>query len=131
MAEEKSFENKVKKYLESKGIFAIGTSQYKMPIEPIGYYEKRWGGGFSKAGLPDLHVVVNGINIDIELKATNGRLSELQQQKLKQIVASKSLAMVLYPQDFYRLEKLIEGVIECGTVIAELIAFLNVRTSIN
>lgn len=41
-----------------------------MTVPAIGYYEKRWGGGYSKAGLPDMHIVVTGINIDAELKAS-------------------------------------------------------------
>ena len=33
---EKNFENRVKKYLQSKGIYAVGTSQTKMTKSPVG-----------------------------------------------------------------------------------------------
>ena len=79
MASEKLFENKVKRYLESKGIYALGTPKQNITVPVIGYYEKRWGGGqFTKSGLPDLHCVVNGISVESELKAPNGKPSELQ-----------------------------------------------------
>lgn len=96
MAAEKNFENKVKQWLESIGVYPLGTGKDKMNISPCGYYEKRWGGGYSKAGLPDLHIVVNGINLDAELKASNGRPSELQKQKVVQINQSGSIAIILY-----------------------------------
>lgn len=50
MAAEKIFENRVKKWLQSLGIYPLGTAKDKMPVPPIGYYEKRWGGGYSKKG---------------------------------------------------------------------------------
>lgn len=63
--------------------------------------EKRWGGGkYTKAGLPDMHIVVKGVSVEVELKAPNGRLSELQKQKLKQIDESGCIAVVLYPKYF-------------------------------
>lgn len=57
MAAEKNFENKVKRYLESIGVYDLGTGADKMKVAPCGYYEKRWGGGYSKAGLPDTRTV--------------------------------------------------------------------------
>ena len=79
-----------------------------MVADPCGYWEKRWGGGkFVKAGLPDMHIVVNGISIDAELKAPNGRPSELQKQKVNQIDDSGCMAVVLFPKDFEKFKKLI------------------------
>lgn len=66
MAAEKNFENRVKKWLQGLGIYPLGTAKDKMPVPPIGYYEKRWGGGYSKKGLPDMHIVANGISLDVE-----------------------------------------------------------------
>lgn len=101
MAQEKNFENKVKDFLESVGIYAIGTSDTEMTKPPIGYYEKRWGGGrYVKSGLPDLHIVAHGKNVDVELKAPKGKPSEIQKQKLKQIHECGSFAILLYPKDF-------------------------------
>lgn len=105
---EKSFEEKLKAWLESEGIYPLGTPENEMATPPCGYWEKRWGGGkYTKAGLPDMHIVVNGISIEAELKAPNGRLSELQKQKLKQIDKSGCIAVVLYPKDFESFKNIV------------------------
>jgi len=110
VAAEKNFENKVKTWLESEGIYPLGTGADKMPVPPCGYYEKRWGGGYSKSGLPDMHLTVNFISIDVELKASDGRPSELQKQKVKQINRSQSIALILYPEGFDDFKKIVKGV---------------------
>ena len=38
MPAEKLFENKIKRYLISKGIYPLGTPKDKMPLKPTGYY---------------------------------------------------------------------------------------------
>ena len=113
MAAEKNFENRVKKWLQSLGIYPIGYAADKMTVHPIGYYEKRWGGGYSKSGLPDMHIVVNSISIDVELKASNGKPSELQKHNIRQINQAGSIAVLLYPEGFEDFQKIVEGVIEC------------------
>lgn len=101
MGSEKQFEEKVKRYLKSIGVYPLGTAPDKMIIPPIGYYEKRWGGGtFTKSGLPDMHIVVNGYSVDVELKAETGRISELQKFVIKQIRAAGGFAFVLYPSGY-------------------------------
>lgn len=83
MAQEKQFENKVKSYLESIGCYALGTPNQNITIPIVGYWEKRWGGGqFAKSGLPDMHVVLHGVSIELELKAPTGKPSELQLKNL-------------------------------------------------
>lgn len=129
MAAEKNFENKVKKWLESQGVYPLGTAKQKMKVSPCGYYEKRWGGGYSKKGLPDMHIVVNGINIDAELKASNGKPSELQKHNVKQINNSCSIAMVLYPEGFEQFKSIVEGVKECSGHIAKLNCLKSVNSN--
>ena len=108
MAQEKSFEEKLKKWLESEGIYALGTPKQDMIIEPCGYWEKRWGGGkYIKSGMPDMHIVVNSISIEVELKAPNGRPSELQIQKLNQIDDAGCASIVLYPKDFEKFQRMV------------------------
>lgn len=108
MAAEKQFEEKVKRYLKSIGVYPLGTAPDKMICPPIGYYEKRWGGGtFTKSGLPDLHIVVNGMSVDVELKSQNGRPSELQTFVIKQIRAAGGFAFVLYPSGYSDFVKFI------------------------
>lgn len=92
MAAEKNFENKVKDYLKQQGCYFIKTH----------------GDRFSKIGTPDLLINCNGFFIGCELKAPNGKPSELQLYHIDQIIKSGGLAMVLYPKDFDRFKKLIE-----------------------
>lgn len=108
MAAEKNFEEKLKKWLESEGIYPLGTPQQKITITPCGYWEKRWGGGkYVKSGMPDMHIVVNSISIEAELKAPDGRPSDLQKQKLKQMDSSNCIAVIVYPKDFEKFKNLI------------------------
>lgn len=85
MAHEKTFENKIKKFLKSQ----------------CAYFFKYWGGGtFTKAGIPDIIACVNGQFMGIEVKASCGRPSELQIYNLKQIDEVGGFAILLYPEDF-------------------------------
>lgn len=100
MAQEKLFENKIKRFLESVGVYPLGTAPDKMKIPPVGYYEKRHGSMFTKSGLPDLHICIYGSSIEVEIKAQNGRPSELQKFMMKQINNAGGNAILLYPSDF-------------------------------
>ena len=93
MAAEKNFENRVKAYLKSKGV----------------WYIKYWGGSrFTKSGIPDLLACVNGKFVAIELKAPNGKPSELQLYTIEQIKKAGGKAFVLYPKDFNEFKEIIE-----------------------
>lgn len=108
MAQEKQFENKVKRFLQSVGIYPLGYDPHKMTIPPCGYYEKRWGGGtYTKSGLPDMHIVCDGYSVDVELKAENGRISDLQKIMIKQIRNAGGFAFVLYPAGYLDFVKFI------------------------
>ena len=73
MAGEKNFENRLKKWLEDEGIYPLGEPVNRMSAPPCGYWEKRWGGGrYVKSGLPDMRIVVKGLALEVELKATIG-----------------------------------------------------------
>ena len=113
MAEEKHFENKIKRWLQSIGVYSLGTPVQNMKVAPIGYYEKRWAGGkFTQAGLPDMHICVKGKSLDVELKATTGKPSALQIHCIKQINESGGCALLIYPKDFETLKTTIERMIE-------------------
>ena len=123
MAGEKNFENRVKKWLESEGIYPLGEAMDKMAVPPCGYYEKRWGGGrYTKSGLPDMRIVVCGLAFEMELKDTTGKPSELQKHNIRQINRSGCLAFVLYPEGFDAFKSMVKGVKECQSdvPIAEL-----------
>ena len=112
MAQEKQFENKIKEYLKKRGIYPLGTPADKMTVKPVGYYEKRWGGGrYVKSGLPDLHIVIRGVSLEVEVKAQDGVESELQMQKRQQIIDSGALAYVAYPSGWDKLKAIIDGLL--------------------
>lgn len=94
MAKEKNFENKVKKFLKNNGCYSI----------------KYWGGGqFTKAGVPDLLVCCNGRFLGIEIKADNGKPSELQLHNLNEIEKAGGFGILLYPSQWERFTLLIES----------------------
>lgn len=114
MGGEKNFENRLKKWLESEGIYPLGEPVNRMKVPPCGYWEKRWGGGrYVKSGLPDMRIIVKGIALEVELKATNGTPSELQKRNIRQINNSGGLAMVLYPDGFETFKKIVKGAKQC------------------
>ena len=85
MAREKVFENKLKKYLKSKGAWVL----------------KYWGGSvYTQAGVPDLLVCYKGKFIGIEVKAETGHASELQLNTIEQIKKAGGIAFVLFPKDY-------------------------------
>ena len=92
MAAEKEFENKVKAFLKEQGC----------------WYVKYWGGGgYTRAGVPDLLICCNGHFIGLELKAPTGRPSELQKVELRRIKEAGGLGILLYPEGFEKFKKLI------------------------
>lgn len=85
MAAEKNFENKVKKFLKDKGAWLL----------------KYWGGAaYTKSGIPDLLVCLDGFFFGIEIKADKGEPSLLQLYNLRKIRDAGGYGILLYPQDF-------------------------------
>ena len=111
MAGEKNFENRLKKWLESEGIYPLGEPVDRMSAPPCGFYEKRWGGSrYVKSGLPDMRITVKGIALEVELKATNGTPSVLQKRNLAQINGSQGFGFILYPEGFEAFKTIVKGV---------------------
>ncbi|MDU1348298.1 VRR-NUC domain-containing protein [uncultured Clostridium sp.] len=90
MAAEKTFENEIKKFLNSI---------------PNTWFYKNWSGPYSKAGIPDIIACVNGQFVAIEVKASNGRASELQKRNIRLIRESGGLGYILYPRQFESFKK--------------------------
>ena len=86
---EKSYENKIKAYLKSIGAYFIKTH----------------GDRFSRVGTPDIIACVNGHFVAGEVKAENGRPSELQLHHIEEIKKSGGYATILYPKDFENFKK--------------------------
>lgn len=96
MAAEKNFENKIKAFLREQGAWFI----------------KYWAGSkFTKDGIPDILACVNGYFVAIEVKASNGRPSELQKHCVKEINKACGFAVILYPQDWELFKELVNHLI--------------------
>ena len=129
MTSEKRFENRIKKYFHSMRIYPAGYASDRMKVLPVGWYTKIWGGGYQKSGIPDLICCVNGIMIAVEVKASNGRPSELQKLNIRRINQANGIGVFLYPEGFEDFKKLLEGVINCNTHIHELKCLRNAASS--
>lgn len=51
---------------------------------------------------------VNGHFVAIEVKAANGKPSELQEWNIQKIQEAKGVGIILYPKDFERFKKLVQ-----------------------
>lgn len=129
MAGEKQFELKVRSFLESVGVYEAGTPKQEMKTTIYGWYFKHWGGGYSKSGIPDLICNVNGFFISAELKASNGRSSDLQKRNTSMINRGKGIGIILYPEGFEEFKKLVMGVIKCNFHIQGLEALKAANSS--
>jgi Holliday junction resolvase len=96
MTPEKRFENKIKSYLDSKGIWHV----------------KFFANAFTRAGIPDLLCCVNGHFLAIEVKAEKGRPSELQKRELAKIAEAGGKGIVLYPEHFEWFKEYIDKLME-------------------
>lgn len=112
MAKEKLFENKIKKFLHSIGIYAAGTPKEKMIVKQTGWFFKHWAGPYSPSGIPDIICCVNGKFVGIEVKADDGHASELQKRNIDLINKSNGIGLIIYPKDFEMLKSLLNAVSE-------------------
>lgn len=91
MAAEKTFENKVKKFLSDQGVWHVK------------YFANR----MTKIGIPDILACVNGYFVAIEVKAPRGKPSELQLWNRDKIRDARGIVIVLYPDQFEEFKELI------------------------
>lgn len=95
MAEEKTFENKIKRWLSAHDC----------------YYVKFFANSFTKVGIPDILASVNGYFVGIEVKASRGKPSELQLFNIKKIRESGGFAWVVYPSGWDSLQEILEDLL--------------------
>lgn len=94
IAQEKTFENKIKTFLKEEGAWFI----------------KYWAGSqFTKSGVPDILACVNGYFVGIEVKGPHGKPSELQIYNIKKIRAAGGFAFVVYPSGFDQLKTFVKN----------------------
>ena len=71
------------------------------------YFVKYFANRMTKAGIPDILASVNGYFVGIEVKASNGRPSELQKWNIEQIHASGGFGVILYPEHWEEFKNMI------------------------
>nr|DAZ10087.1 MAG TPA: Nuclease [Caudoviricetes sp.] len=91
MAAEKTFENKVKKYIEGCG----------------GWQVKFFANRMTKNGIPDILACINGYFVAVEVKAKNGKPSELQKYHVREINDTGGCAIILYPDQYEKFKQLV------------------------
>lgn len=92
IAAEKNFENKIKAFLK----------------EQRAWFIKYWAGSkFTKTGIPDILVCFNGYFVAVEVKAQNGKPSDLQLYHAGKINEAGGFAVILYPRDYDLFKDLI------------------------
>lgn len=84
MGAEKSFENKIKRFLTDRGCWHVK------------YFANR----MTKSGVPDILACVNGRFVAIEVKASNGHPSELQIWNRDKIREAGGIAIIVYPEQW-------------------------------
>lgn len=111
--QEKLLENRIKRFLESKGIYRLGTPKQKKIIRQIGFYWKNHEGSMFDTikGRPDIVVFIKNKYVFIEVKATHGKPSIHQIRILNEINSVGGIGVLCYPKDFEDTCKLIEEVI--------------------
>lgn len=129
MAGEKGFESRVRRYLESEGVYVAGTPKQDMTAPVCGWYVKIWGGGFQKSGVPDLLLCVNGFFLGVELKSDTGTASDLQKKNIVHINRGGGIGVILYPKGFEQFKNIIEGVKTCSSAIPGLNALKAANSS--
>lgn len=105
MAAEKTFENKVKKYIEDLG----------------GWQVKFFANRMTKTGIPDILACINGYFVAIEVKAKNGKPSELQKHHVKKINNADGYAIILYPQDYIFFQDLVNSLKNRNMKLAKML----------
>ena len=96
MAQEKNFENKIKAWLKDHDC----------------YFVKFFANRMTKTGVPDILASVNGYFVGIEVKAQNGRPSELQLYNLRKIRESGGFAYIVYPSGWDELKEILTGLLK-------------------
>lgn len=95
MGAEKIYENKIKRYLKECGAYRV----------------KYHGNYYSENGTPDILACVNGCFLAIEVKAPEGKPSELQLAKIADIRKAGGFAYVVYPSGWLKLKAIIDGLL--------------------
>ncbi len=90
---EKTFENKVKDFIKDQNCWFV----------------KFFANRMTKEGIPDVLSCINGYFVAIEIKAQNGKPSDLQIYHCEKIREAGGFAFILYPSGFEDFKNFVEG----------------------
>ena len=108
MGPEKSFENKVKQFIADEG----------------GWYVKFFANKMTKSGIPDVLACINGYFVGVEIKAQNGKPSDLQIYHCEKIRKSGGFAFILYPSGFDTFKKFVKD-LKCESFTKDMPLIMN------
>ena len=92
MGQEKSFEQKIKRFLDEEGA----------------YWVKFFANSYTRSGVPDLLCCVKGHFVAVEVKAPNGKPSLLQIHNCTEIRIAGGFAFILYPSGFEEFKQFVK-----------------------
>ena len=95
MAAEKNFENRLKKFLEDEGCWFV----------------KFFANAYTKSGIPDILCCCHGNFLAVEVKAPNGKPSELQKWNIKKIIEQGGCGVILYPDQFDDFKEMVLSIV--------------------
>ena len=98
MAGEKNFENRLKRWLDSEGVWHV----------------KFFANRNTRSGVPDILACAAGGFVGIEVKGPKGKPSPLQLYHIDKIWESGGIGVVVWPEDFDRLKELVGRLKEGG-----------------
>lgn len=107
MAAEKNFENRLKKFLEDEGCWFV----------------KFFANAYTKSGIPDILCCCNSYFVAIEVKAQNGKPSELQKRNIQKINELGGYGVILYPNQFDDLREMIQHLKHFDIIEARMVCY--------
>ena len=93
MAQEKNFEQKIKRFLDDEGVWWV----------------KFFANSYTRSGVPDLLCCVKGYFVAVEVKAPKGKPTALQLHNCTEIRVAWGFAFILYPSGFETFKQFIYG----------------------
>lgn len=86
----------------TKEATVVGHIRKYLSSLPNCHFEKRWGGPYSRAGLPDISGCIKGRSFQLEVKRPGGKPTNLQLYELERWRNAGAVAAVVYSVDEVR-----------------------------
>lgn len=74
------------------------------------WFVKFFANAYTKSGIPDLLVCCRGYFLAVEVKAQNGKPSELQKRNIKNIIKQYGYGVILYPDQFDDFKEMVSWI---------------------